>query len=139
MATEMKTKAEQAFLNQEPAGVDKLDLPARKLLYLAAALLGIGVFVLILGLVFISKSGPKILCKDKSSLNTVTSDKSDKSETKKLSTLKEFCAYSDEAKRLGLEDFLKKVQKAYFDNNPNQVAYQPDLTTEELNEKVKTR
>ena len=148
MATQMKTKTEEVYLHEGPVGVDKI-LP-RKLLHLVVVLLGIGVLVLILGLVFISKSGPKILCKDESSLNRVAGDKSDNNNNnnntsvnntidKKLTTLKEFCAYSDDAKQLGLEDFLKKVQKAYFDNNPNQVAYQPDLTMEELNENVKTR
>jgi len=38
------------------------------------------------------------------------------------------CNYSDEAKRVELDEFLRKVKITYYKMNPNNVAYDPDAT-----------
>lgn len=38
------------------------------------------------------------------------------------------CDYSNEANRVGLDDFLKKVKSTYFKMRPNNVVYDPDST-----------
>lgn len=38
------------------------------------------------------------------------------------------CNYSDEAQRVGLDEFLRKVKTTYYKMNPNNVAYDPDST-----------
>lgn len=47
------------------------------------------------------------------------------------------CSFSEEAKRVNLQQFLKKVQTEYYALNPNSVAWQPDIV--DLNEHVRQR
>lgn len=47
--------------------------------------------------------------------------------TEAVSSKKEACLYSAEAKRVDLEGFLKEVQKKYYEMNPDNVAWQPDI------------
>ena len=47
------------------------------------------------------------------------------------------CRFSDEANRVNLPKFLKKVQTEYYALNPNSVAWQPDIV--ELDEHVRQR
>ena len=42
------------------------------------------------------------------------------------------CDYSDEAKRVGLDDFLKKVKSAYYKMRPNNAVYNPDSTPDSI-------
>lgn len=42
------------------------------------------------------------------------------------------CNYSDEAQRVGLDEFLQKVKTTYYKMNPNNAAYDPDSTPETL-------
>ncbi|XP_031569347.1 uncharacterized protein LOC116303878, partial [Actinia tenebrosa] len=46
---------------------------------------------------------------------------------KAVSSKKEACLFSPEAKRFDLEGFLKEVQKKYYEMNPDSVAWQPDI------------
>ena len=47
------------------------------------------------------------------------------------------CSFSEEANRINLPQFLKKVQTEYYALNPNSVAWQPDI--EEPDEHMKQR
>ena len=57
----------------------------------------------------------------------------------KLERLSQLCKYSQEADRIGLNAFLKKVQRAYFDNSPNEVAFDPDVKSGDMHEHLKKR
>ena len=49
----------------------------------------------------------------------------------------EACRYSPEAKRVGLEGFLREAQLKYFEMNPESVAWQPDI--DDIDEHVRTQ
>lgn len=55
------------------------------------------------------------------------------------STQKGTCEYSAEAVRVGLPGLLEEVKKAYFEHNPNNVAWHPDKRRGGIVEYVKTR
>lgn len=44
------------------------------------------------------------------------------------------CEYSDEAKRVGLDEFLKKVKSTYYKMHPNNAVYDPDATPASIRE-----
>lgn len=46
-----------------------------------------------------------------------------------------FCEYSEEAKRIGLDDFMKRVKKTYYDKHPFMLPGDPDATREDIKEK----
>lgn len=52
-----------------------------------------------------------------------------KAQTREKSTA---CNYSDEAQRVGLEAFLRKVKSTYYKMNPNNVVYDPDSTPKSI-------
>ena len=43
-----------------------------------------------------------------------------------------FCEYSEEAKRIGLQDILLRAKKSYYENNPFQVPTDPEATRDEI-------
>ena len=47
-------------------------------------------------------------------------------------TLASFCEYSDEAKRIGLDDILQRAKKSYYENNPFQTPNDPKATRDEI-------
>ena len=96
--------------------------------YIVAGALAVSLIFLIVGLAV------DISCRNKMRDNSKPSGV-----VKKLTSLKEFCSYSPEAKRIGLKAFLKKVQKAYFEHTPNHVAHDPDVKSEEMHEHLKKR
>ncbi|XP_031556875.1 uncharacterized protein LOC116293574 [Actinia tenebrosa] len=79
--------------------------------------LSIGVAVFIAGIVILNKSS--------------TSQCPNKLESRSS------CGFSPEARRVGLPDVLRKIKEAYYEYNPNYVAWKPDLFGKELNEFVK--
>ena len=92
----------------------------------AAVVFTVGLIVLIVGLALDTKcSGDDV--------HAPTSS------TAKLESLSQFCKYSAEAQLIGLPAFLKRVQKAYFDNSPNQVAFDPDVKASDMHEHLKKR
>ena len=95
--------------------------------YIVAGALAVSLIFLIVGLAV------DISCRNKMKDNSMPNS------AKKMTSLKEFCSYSPEAKRIGLKAFLKKVQKAYFEHTPNQVTYDPDVKSEERHEHLKKR
>lgn len=53
--------------------------------------------------------------------------------------LRALCNFSTEAVRVGLPALLEEIKAAYFEHNPNNVAWMPDLQGDEMVEYVKTR
>ena len=47
-------------------------------------------------------------------------------------TLTYFCEYSEEAKRIGLDDILQRAKKSYYKNNPFQTPNDPKATRDEI-------
>lgn len=83
-----------------------------KKLYIAAAVLVVGIIVLIVGIVLIATGMSKGKCKgalDSSKENT-------------------FCEYSSEAKRAGFDKFMDKIKKTYYELHPHNILYDPDLS-----------
>ena len=101
---------------------------APKVLYLAAAVLIVGLIFLIAGAALIANCG-----------GSKASDNAKAPTAKKLKSLSQFCEYSPEAERMGLNKFLKKVQRAYFENSPHQVAFDPDVKAGDMHEYLKKR
>lgn len=54
-----------------------------------------------------------------------------------VSQVPDVCSFSEEANRVNLSEFLKKVQTEYYALNPNSVAWQPDI--EQRDEHMKQR
>jgi len=48
------------------------------------------------------------------------------------------CEYSEEAKRVGLDDFLQKAQDKYYELIPNKIASKPGVTPAEVREKYRS-
>ena len=106
-----------AFLTDK---IRRISLP----LYVAAGVFTVGLIILIVGLALDTKCSGK---------DTPTAS------TAKLESLSQYCKYSAEAQSIGLPAFLKRVQKAYFDNSPNQVAFDPDVAASDMHEHLKKR
>ena len=49
----------------------------------------------------------------------------------------EFCEYSDEAKRIGLDDMILRVKKSYYEYHPFQLPGDPDATRDEIKKNYK--
>lgn len=79
-------------------------------LVVGTLILIIGLVLTIIGLVELSKNN----CSAKTSKTGISKSKE----------------YSAEAKRVGLDSFLQKVQTTYYKLNPNKVVYAPDSTFE---------
>lgn len=56
-----------------------------------------------------------------------------------VSKVGQSCAFSVEAVRVGLPGLLEEVKSSYFEHNPDNIAWMPDLQREEIVEYVKTR
>ena len=120
------------------------DFSAEKHLLIRALIIALIVFALIIlitGIVLITSKASGCNTSKGGSTQSGSKGGSTQSGTRrsKISDMKEYCAYSKEAELIGLSKFLKKVQKSYFDNYPNQVGFQPDLTREELNFQIQKR
>ena len=95
--------------------------------YVVAGLFAISLIVLIIGLAVGAN------CRNKSDASAK------RSTTAKIESLSQFCKSSPEAERIKLNAFLKKVQKAYFENSPDQVVYDPDVKFDDMHEHLKQR
>lgn len=49
----------------------------------------------------------------------------------------DFCEYSEEAKRIGLDDMILRVKKSYYEYHPFQLPSDPDATRDEIKKKYK--
>ena len=48
------------------------------------------------------------------------------------------CDYSEEAKRVGLDDFFQKAQDKYYELYPNKIATKPDVKPDEIKKKYRS-
>lgn len=87
--------------------------PSKKFYYIAIA---VAVVLCLIGLILIVVGGV-LLSKECTSAGS-------KAPIEKSSP----CDYSDEAKRVGLDEFLRKVKTKYYKMNPNNAVYDPDAT-----------
>ena len=98
-------------------------------LYAAVGFLILGLVILIVGVTV------DIKCSNEKSWTSPSSGGGQRN----ITGLKEFCKYSPEAERIGLDTFLKRVKAAYYENMPNQVAYDPDVKFNDRFEDLKKR
>ena len=108
------------------AFVTNKDEKVSNIVYVVAGLFTVALAILIVGIAMEKNCQSK--ARNKSSAAAI-----------KLERLSQFCKYSQEADRIGLNAFLMRVQKAYFDTSPNQVAYDPDVKYADMHEHLKKR
>lgn len=96
--------------------------------YIVAGIFAVSLIVLIIGLAMDANCRNKVDSGAKSSLSTA-----------KIERLSQFCKYSQEAERMQLDGYLKKVQRAYFKYSPNSAAFDPDVNAEGMHEHLKKR
>ena len=89
----------------------------------------IAVVVLIVGIVLIALAA-KSEKKDCQDCKETKEEKEPGSSGGQTST--SFCEYSEEAKRIGLQDILLRAKKSYYENNPFQVPTDPEATRDEI-------
>ena len=95
-----------------------------KILLIALAV--ICVIVLIVGIVLIAVAPKKKVCDSKD-------DKDHGSAGGQTSS--SFCEYSEEAKRIGLDDIILRAKKSYYENHPFQLPNDPDVTRDQVKDK----
>lgn len=83
----------------------------------------IALIVLVVGIVLIALSAKKKDCDGKE-------EKRPGSPGGQTSSA--FCEYSEEAKRIGLDDILLRAKKSYYENFPFQLPNDPDATRDEI-------
>ena len=91
-----------------------------KVYLIAGSFLVLGILLCILGGMFMSRTSRE---ESKTSCLNVES----------------MCAFSTEAERIKLPEFLTKVKTVYYQLHPNSLAWEPDLTDDELIKNVKER
>ena len=92
--------------------------PSKTPLYLAIAA---AVVFCLVGIILVGVGGAKM-----SKAGKICSEQSPKGKMKQSKP--QPCEYSDEANRVGLDEFLKKVKSTYYKMNPNNAVYDPDST-----------
>ena len=86
----------------------------------------IAIIILIVGIVLIALAAKKKDCDEKDDKHPGSTDEQ---------TSSTFCEYSEEAKRIGLDDIILRVKKSYYDNHPFQLPNDPDATRDDIKEK----
>ena len=102
----------------------KSTFPKGRILLIVLAV--IAIIILIVGIVLIALAAKKKDCNDKDDKHPGSTDEQ---------TSSTFCEYSEEAKRIGLDDIILRVKKSYYDNHPFQLPYDPDATRDEIKKK----
>ena len=98
----------------------------RKLVIIAGIFALVGLILLIVGIVLLTKSKSK------------DCDQDEADNDKEKHQQKDRCSYSAEARRAGVGDFLQKVQDKYFELQPQQLIFKPGgVKPEELKEKFR--
>lgn len=90
--------------------------PKRRPFYLLVALVLIAAICLVVGIVLIALGASKLHCPSKSS-----------SDQTKVSDKERFCGFSEEAKRAGIDKFMEKVQKKFYELHPYMIYDDPDI------------
>ena len=85
----------------------------------------IAIIILIVGIVLIALAAKKKDC-EKDDKHPGSTDEQ---------TSSAFCEYSEEAKRIGLDDIILRVKKSYYDNHPFQLPNDPDATRGDIKKK----
>ena len=86
----------------------------------------IAIIILIVGIVLIALAAKKKDCDDKDDKHPGSTDEQ---------TSSTFCEYSEEARRIGLDDIILLVKKSYYDNHPFQLPNDPGATRDEIKKK----
>ena len=86
----------------------------------------IAIIILIVGIVLIALAAKKKDCDEKGDKHPGSTGEQ---------TPATFCEYSEEAKRIGLNDIILRVKKSYYDNHPFQLPNDPDATRDEIKKK----
>ena len=110
-------------------GGNKSALSKGRILLIVLAV--IAIIILIVGIVLIALAAKKGKC-------GVKDDKPDPGHAGGQTSSKfdlKFCEYSEEAKRIGLDDIISRVKKSYYENHPFQLPNDPDATRDEIKEK----
>ena len=105
-------------------GGNKSALSKGRILLIVLAV--IAIIVLIVGIVLIALAANQKDCDKKE-------DKHPGSTGGQTSST--FCEYSEEAKRIGLDDIISRVKKSYYENHPFQLPNDPEATRDEIKEK----
>jgi len=105
-------------------GGNKSSLSKGRILLIVLAV--IAIIILIVGIVLIALAAKKKDCDEKE-------DKHPGSTGGQISST--FCEYSEEAKRIGLDDIISRVKKSYYENHPFELPNDPDATRDEIKEK----
>lgn len=71
------------------------------------------------------------------SLIVLSSAKSCKDESEEEEMNKEYCNFSAEAKRVGLDDYLSQVQRSYFKLHPHKSYHDPQMDEEHVEAMIK--
>lgn len=98
--------------------------PSKIPLYVA---LSVAVILCILGIVLVAIGGAKL----SDGKSCIVSDDGSKSA---ITSEAKLCDYSDEAKRVRLDEFLTKVKSTYYKMNPNNAVHDPDATPATIRE-----
>ena len=110
-ASGMMAEDNLKYLGNKPSTISK-----RRIIFIF--LVVVAVVVLIIGIVLIALASKKKGCDDH--------------EKEGKQTLASFCEYSEEAKRIGLDDILQRAKKSYYENNPFQTPNDPEATRDEI-------
>ena len=94
--------------------------PSKTPLYLAIAA---AVVFCVVGITLVGFGGAKL-----SKPGKVCNEQSPNGKPQPKAQPQQSCNYSDEANRVGLDEFLKKVKSTYYKMNPNNAVYDPDST-----------
>jgi len=86
----------------------------------------IAVIILIVGIVLIALAGKKKDCKGEENGNNGSTEEQVSSS---------FCEYSEEAKRIGLDDIILRAKNAYYEKLPFKLPDDPDAKREDIKEK----
>lgn len=89
----------------------------------------IALIALLVGIVLIALSFKNKDCKDQG--RGKESGKTDDGQA----SFSAFCDYSEEAKRIKLDEILQRAKKSYYDNHPFQLPTDPEASRDEIKEK----
>ena len=85
----------------------------------------IAVIILIVGIVLIALAAKKKDCKGEETGNKGSTEKQ----------VSSFCEYSEEAKRIGLDDIILRAKNAYYEKLPFRLPNDPNATREDIKKK----
>lgn len=127
MATTKQFSSKTELVDEETDKTFRIDFKGsngKTGLIILAVICVIAVSCLCTGIALIAKTGK---------CESVTGSTKGQSKTGSTGTsMKQQCSYSAEAKRIGLDEFLKKVKEIYYKNHPENTVWHPDSTTDKI-------